>query len=148
MRGDSALLNTTRLHATQKKLCLLVGLEASEATTGSHEHSGGPGALRVSPSSGCSLLGPSPRTTIYPVDSQSGFQPAWDVVQVHEVAKCQADQQQSLHHLYPSSQVLNPNTSGLEVQNTREPSFPRGRGRLTTGGGVGGGAQGSTCTCF
>lgn len=51
MRGDSTLLNTTRLHATQK-VWLLMGLETSEATTGSHEHSGGPGALKASPSDG------------------------------------------------------------------------------------------------
>lgn len=42
-----SLLNTTRLHVPQKPW-LLMGLEASEVTTSSYEHSGGPGAFRAS----------------------------------------------------------------------------------------------------
>lgn len=41
-----SLLNT-RLHVPQKPW-LLMGLEASEVTTSSYEHSGGPGAFRAS----------------------------------------------------------------------------------------------------
>lgn len=44
--GGGSLLNATRLHVPQKPW-LLMGLEASEVTTSSYEHSGGPGAFRA-----------------------------------------------------------------------------------------------------
>lgn len=115
--------NTTRLHVPQK-LWFLMGLEASEVTTSSYEHSGSPGAFHIYRDITCYDPSLELEYVLWIVSPSPSLPGMW--FKYTRLPNAKGDQQHGVHLLHPSGQVLNPNTSGLEVQTAEKPSFPGG----------------------